>query len=200
LTNSTLLREDILLIDFEQSFSSCPPTNYEPATPPLSVPRRSFRRKDPSDIWALACTIFQIRAGFPLFEAFLGGDDEILKEIVATLGRLLEPWWGAFENLHLWFDEDGKSKAPKLQQVVLPAKETSIKQKLVSIGDQDEPLVTGDDGPMMERPGTRLDEVKIQVLGDFLGRCCAIGHRTGLKCARSLLILGLLSNKCIVSV
>jgi len=30
-----------------------------------------------------------------LFEAFLGGDDEILKEIVATLGKLPEPWWGA---------------------------------------------------------------------------------------------------------
>ena len=37
-----------------------------------------------SDVWALASTIFEICARFSPFEAFLGGDDEILKEIVAT--------------------------------------------------------------------------------------------------------------------
>jgi serine/threonine-protein kinase SRPK3 len=30
------------------------------------------------------------------------------------------------------------------------------------------PLVTGDDGPIMERSGTRLDDVEIEVLGDLL--------------------------------
>lgn len=124
----------------------------------------------PSDVWALACTIFEIRAGFPLFEAFLGGDDEILKEIVATLGKLPEPWWSAFENHHLWFDEDGKPKAWELQQVLVPVEKTSIKQKLASIGDQDVPPATGNDGPMMERPGTKLVEVEIQLLGDLLAK------------------------------
>lgn len=122
----------------------------------------------PSDIWALACAIFEIRAGFPLFEAFLGGDDEICKEIVTTLGKLPEPWWGAFENHHLWFDEDGKPKAQEFQQGLLPAKKTSIKQKLASIGNQDVPLATGNDGTMMELPGSRLEQNEIQLLGDLL--------------------------------
>lgn len=68
----------------------------------------------PSDAWALACTIFEIHLGFPLFEAFLGWDDEILKEIVTTLGKLPQSWWGTFENHHLWFDENRKPKAREL--------------------------------------------------------------------------------------
>ncbi|KAG5649973.1 hypothetical protein H0H81_001274, partial [Sphagnurus paluster] len=172
LTNSTFLQEDTLLIDFGQSFPSLhPPSDYEPATVPhYQSPEARFegRIDMSSDIWALACTIFEIRAGFPLFEAFLGGPDEILKEVVATLGKLPEPWWGAFENHHLWFDEDGMPKGREFQQVLLPAEKTSIKHKLTSIGSQDLPPATGHDGPMMERPGTRLDEVEIQLLGNLL--------------------------------
>ena len=51
----------------------------------------------------------------------------------------------------------------------LPA-ETSIKQKLASIGDRDVPLATGNDGPTMERPGAKLDEVEIRLLGDLLAK------------------------------
>jgi len=173
-TNSIFLQEGILLIDFGQSFSIFHPrTDYKPATVPhYQSPEARFEGRIgmPSDVWALACTIFEIRAGFPLFEAFLGGDDEILKEIVATLGKFPEPWWSAFENHPLWFDEDGKPKARELQQVLLPAEKTSIVQKLASIGDQDVPPAIGNDGPMMERPGTKLDEVEIQLLGDLLAK------------------------------
>ena len=88
------------------------------------------------------------------------------------LGKLPEPWW---------FDEDGKPRARELQQVLLPAEKTSISRslKLASIGNQDTPPAAGDDDPMMERPGTRLDEF-IQ-RGIYLRKCCAIVHKTGLK-------------------
>jgi len=29
----------------------------------------------------------------------LGGEDEVLKEIIGTTGKLLEPWWDAFEKV-----------------------------------------------------------------------------------------------------
>ncbi|KAF8957092.1 hypothetical protein BDZ97DRAFT_1763173 [Flammula alnicola] len=109
---------------------------YKPTTVPhYQSPEARFEGRIgmPFDVWALACTIFEIRAGFPLFEAFLGGADEVFKEIVATLGKLPEPWWGMFENHHLWFDEDGKPMARELQ-VLLPVEKTSITQKLASIG------------------------------------------------------------------
>ncbi|KIM46980.1 hypothetical protein M413DRAFT_63939 [Hebeloma cylindrosporum] len=174
LTHAILLQENILLIDFGQSFPALHPRrDYKPATVPhYQSPEARFEGTIgmPSDIWALACTIFEIRAGFPLFEAFLGGDDEILKEIVATLGKLPEPWWTAFDNHHLWFDEHGKPKARELQQVLLPAEKTSVKQKLASIGTQDAPPAIGSDGPMMERTGTKLEKVEIELLGDLLAK------------------------------
>lgn len=81
---------------------------------------------------------------------------------MATLGKLPEPWWGAFKDRHEWFDEDGNPKAARC------ANKTSIKEELANIGRQDVPLATGDDGPMMERSGTRLDDVEIELLGDLL--------------------------------
>ncbi|KAH9222372.1 kinase-like domain-containing protein [Leptodontidium sp. 2 PMI_412] len=39
-----------------------------------------------SDVWALACTIFEMRAGFPLFESFMGQDGDALRSILMRLG------------------------------------------------------------------------------------------------------------------
>ena len=172
LTNPNLLQEEIVVIDFGQSFCiSRLPTDYEPATVPHYLsPEARFEGNigAPSDIWALGCTIFEIRAGFPIFETFFGGDDEVLMQTVATLGKLPLPWWNAFENRHLWFDEQGIPKTEELQKVLLHTEKTSIIQKLASIGTDDVPPVTGDDGPMMESRGTRLDECEIELLGDLL--------------------------------
>ena len=44
-----------------------------------------------SDIWALACTVFEIRAGFQLFESFVGSRVEVLEEMVRIIGPLPEP-------------------------------------------------------------------------------------------------------------
>ena len=52
------------------------------------------------------------------------------------------------KNSHLWFDEDGNTKVPDLQQVLVSVEASSIQEKLQSIGLQDERLITGYDGPM----------------------------------------------------
>jgi serine/threonine-protein kinase SRPK3 len=69
-----------------------------------------------SDVWALACTIFEIRAGSPLFDSFLSSDTLILKQIVETLGRFPEPWWSAWEARRAWFDETGTPKPAEEQR------------------------------------------------------------------------------------
>lgn len=68
-----------------------------------------------ADIWALACAIFAIRAGFVLFESFLGSDVDILRQIVEMLGRLPDPWWAAFEQRMLWFEGTGNQRASKIE-------------------------------------------------------------------------------------
>ncbi|KAK9250444.1 protein kinase, partial [Lipomyces tetrasporus] len=63
-----------------------------------------------SDIWALGCTIFEIRAGEQLFASFLGGPHEVIRHIVQTLGKLPEPWWSSWKLRDAFFDEHGKPR------------------------------------------------------------------------------------------
>ncbi|KAF5331164.1 hypothetical protein D9619_005977 [Psilocybe cf. subviscida] len=85
LSDASLLEENIIVSDFGQA-------GFE------------------ADVWSLGCAIFEIRAGFPLFESFLGSDDGILKQTVEMLGRLPDPWWNAFGKRGLCFEEDGQHK------------------------------------------------------------------------------------------
>ncbi|KAK9255338.1 kinase-like domain-containing protein [Lipomyces tetrasporus] len=91
---SKWLAEKILLVDFGQSFMLQQPHNDVGFTMSYCAPEVYFdgKRTVWSDIWALGCMIFEIRAGCQLFESFLGGPHEVILQIVETLGKLPEPW------------------------------------------------------------------------------------------------------------
>lgn len=59
------------------------------------------------DIWALGCTLFEIRTGRRLFDAFDDDDDEYLDTIVSILGPMPEPWWSTTweARKRAWTDE-----------------------------------------------------------------------------------------------
>jgi serine/threonine protein kinase len=62
-----------------------------------------------ADVWALACTIFELRAATPLFDSFFASPDQLLRQVVQTLGRLPERWWRAWPARTLFFnDASGK--------------------------------------------------------------------------------------------
>ncbi|KAI0785254.1 kinase-like domain-containing protein [Abortiporus biennis] len=168
------LQEDITMIDFGQSFSlDNPPEGYMPATTiHYASPEARFESRISlsSDIWALACTVFEIRAGSPLFEPFLGSEVDILRQTVQMLGKLPEPWWNTFEERRMWFEDNGDPKPADVQKhagVWLPAVKSSIREELRKIGTQDEPAEAYE-GPMIEKIGTRLEEDEIELLGDLL--------------------------------
>lgn len=174
LSSPTLLQENIVVIDFGQSFATNrPPKDYEPATAiHYTSPESRFedRFSAASDIWGLACTIFEIRAGFPLFDPFFGDTQEVNIQTVEMLGKLPEPWWNAFEHRQLWFEENGEPRSMKIQKqegILLPATKSSIHQRLREIGEQDEPL-EADEGPTIETTGTRLEEGEVLLLSDLL--------------------------------
>jgi serine/threonine protein kinase len=111
LSPSLLLKEDILFIGLYQSFSA----DHQPlhtivlATPHLCLTLGAFfdmKVGIASDIWALACPIFEIRAGLPLFDNFFGSNTLIHKQIVETLDKFPEPepWWSAWAERRFWFD------------------------------------------------------------------------------------------------
>lgn len=105
--------ESILIIDFGQSFLLDSPPSGGVGTPwSYRAPEVIFDLKASvhSDAWALACTIFEIRAGETLFEVFFSDQDDALLQIVQILGKLPERWWYAWEGRLTYFDEDGNPK------------------------------------------------------------------------------------------
>ena len=151
------------MIDFGQSFDAKnPPTGYVPATaihyhPPETLFDGRFSLA--SDIWVLACAIFEIRAGETLFTTFFADKTTVVRDAVQLLGKLPDPWWNAFEHRHLWFDENGQPKDPDSK--------SSIREELRDIGEEEDPP-RAEDGPMIETVGTRLEEEEVVLLGDLL--------------------------------
>ncbi|KAF9473678.1 kinase-like protein [Pholiota conissans] len=153
--------DDILITDFGQSFSiTHPPADYTPATVMhyLSESPEAYfdgRVGPASDIWSLACLLFEIRAGYPLFGDFFGSSGAVLANM---------PWWSAFESRHLFFDEEGRRK-PRLGEDI---GETSIKGKLELIGVNGSPPPRAGNGPIMEPFRKKMDAQEIYLFTDLL--------------------------------
>lgn len=101
------LSKKTLLTDFGHSRHTKPltpqPSTQETAiTLPYSAPEVLFntvKQADrPSEIWSLACTLFETRSGAQLFASFFNTHDEILRQMVQALGKFPEPWWSAWEG------------------------------------------------------------------------------------------------------
>ena len=94
--NKAFLKDEIYLMDFGVSYTIPSPPQR------LSLPR-SYRAPEaildgkigiPCDLWALACTLFEIRTGSKLINASPPDDiDEYLARMVTLLGPFPEPWW-----------------------------------------------------------------------------------------------------------
>ncbi|KAJ3781178.1 kinase-like domain-containing protein [Lentinula aff. detonsa] len=175
LTDSSLLQETVVIIDFGQSYAIADsPSNHQSGTVVhYESPEARFERRAEveADVWSLGCAIFKIRAGFPLFEPFLGSDVDILRQTVETLGKLPSPWWDSFEERTAWFDDQsGEPKSLEEQEragSLMKAVRSSIREKLRTVGVDDD-LSYGDEGPMMEKCGTRMREEEVELLVDLL--------------------------------
>jgi serine/threonine-protein kinase SRPK3 len=61
------------------------------------------------DVWALAVLIHVVLSrGFFLFDSYYGIKQEVLREMVLTLGKLPDRWWTKWEDRSQYFDENGK--------------------------------------------------------------------------------------------
>jgi serine/threonine-protein kinase SRPK3 len=160
-----LLLKDITLIDFGQAFAIPEkPAGYVPATVVHYCPpemRFELCVCPASDVWMLACLLFELRAGYPLFEPN-GGPAYVLRDMVRLLGRLPDPWWGEFRERGRWFDETG---APHPH--ARGAQALTLREELRGIGRKENPK-RSQKTPLQERPGACLDEAEVKALGDLL--------------------------------
>ncbi|KAI1052584.1 hypothetical protein LB507_009789 [Fusarium sp. FIESC RH6] len=105
------LTDEISVIDFGESFTfSDPPEglgmpeNYLPPEVLMDLPDAVGPA---CDLWALGCTLFEIREQIPLFY-MIYDTDELLAEMVRFFGKFPEEWWTGWEGREGYFDESGK--------------------------------------------------------------------------------------------
>lgn len=103
--------EQICIIDFGELFqSSSPPANIgipEEYLAPEVIIEGGASIGLACDLWALGCTLFEIRRQKPLFY-MINDRDELLAEMVGFFGKLPERWWREWEARAGFFDENGK--------------------------------------------------------------------------------------------
>lgn len=107
--DKTGLKKQIKIMDFgEASFSNEQRVKlYTPIS--LRAPEAYFSESIgfPADVWAFACTIFDIFGKRPLFESFMRHKDNILVDMVSTLGMLPDRWWRNWEVRKYYLLDDG---------------------------------------------------------------------------------------------
>lgn len=104
--------EKIIISDFGESFNPHKTLRLSSKTLPMLQPPEARFSDEPlsfaSDIWTLACTIWEIFGQRPLFEAFYATADRVTAEQVDVLGILLPEWWKNWKRRLEWFNDDGE--------------------------------------------------------------------------------------------
>lgn len=104
------LTDKICVVDFGESFPiSSPPTDLgipENYLPPEILLDQENAISQACDIWALGCTLFEIREQLALFYMIFDRD-ELVAEIVRFFGKPPKEWWDKWEAREEFFDEDG---------------------------------------------------------------------------------------------
>ncbi|KAL9597210.1 MAG: hypothetical protein Q9219_005297 [cf. Caloplaca sp. 3 TL-2023] len=161
---------EIVLIDFGEAFlESSPPSNGVGTPVSYRSPELILKRKASmwSDVWALSCTMFELRSGFPLFESFLNSTQQVLEQILKILGPPPDELWASLKpyDIHqVQFETSGSSL---------------LTEQVSSIGqDDEEPLGDGTSLWLTELPtfnllentGTRISKDEINALAGLLQR------------------------------
>lgn len=111
------------VIDFGESYQISKPT------PDLGIPQVYCSPEYTldgavgvgSDIWALGCTLFEIRTGRKLFDMFDDDKDEYLAKLALVLGRFPEHWWGKWDARGVYFTDENEDGGKVVGGRVVPA-------------------------------------------------------------------------------
>ncbi|KAI1122750.1 kinase domain-containing protein [Nemania abortiva] len=100
----------IKISDYGTSFIVSTETSPKLHTPALYLPPEDFFGEpitQAADIWTLGVSLYEVLGERPLFETFAWDRDDIMAEMVSTLGPPPARWWDAWENRKEFFEPDG---------------------------------------------------------------------------------------------
>ena len=98
--DTQFISKESCLIDFGESFEISQPPDDLGIPGPYRSPELILDKEAGfgSDIWALGCSLFEIRTGRKLCETFDDDVDSHLGAMALILGKLPEPWWSSWET------------------------------------------------------------------------------------------------------
>jgi serine/threonine protein kinase len=102
---------EIIISDYGTSFnvSETPtPTLYTPAlySPPEDFLNEPINQPTAADIWTLGVNLYEVLGERPLFETFAWDRDDIVGQMINTLGQPPARWWNSWAKRSKFF-EDG---------------------------------------------------------------------------------------------
>ena len=103
---------EVIISDYGTSFivSQTPsPTLHTPAlyAPPEDLFNERITRPTAADIWTLGVNLYEVLGERPLFETFAWDRDDIIGEMIKTLGQPPKRWWDSWANRPEFFEADG---------------------------------------------------------------------------------------------
>lgn len=162
--DSRYITDQICIIDFGESYELSSPPEYLGIPEGYRSPELIFDNTIgmASDVWALACTLYETRAGSPLFENFFGTESEIIRQIETVFGTLPEPWKTS------WAEQCGKSceegEANDTPTDKAPFVKGQVMKKYLGEG------YNFVDQTTWQMTGYTIPETEIEVLADLLER------------------------------
>lgn len=93
----------ISIIDFGESYDMLSPSEDLGITTSFRSPELLLEKTVGigCDLWALACTIYQVRTKRTLFENWMDDEDEVIMQIIPISGKLPEHWWSMVRSPYL---------------------------------------------------------------------------------------------------
>jgi serine/threonine protein kinase len=174
LSNLHYITDQACLIDFGQSYEASHPPDDLGIPTPYQSPEFVLERAvgQPSDIWALGNTLFEIRTGQKLFRPFDDDPDQYLSGMVKILGKLPERWWRKiWRNRSAFFldDPDDQGNPVETHPVKLNgSRPRSLRTKIAAFGMEYEMSPVG--CPGAPDICDKIPETEIAVFADLLSK------------------------------
>lgn len=133
---------EILISDYGTSFVISEEPNPSLHTPALYLPPEDFFNEPvtpAADIWTLGVNLYEVLGERPLFETFTWDRDDIIAEMVSTLGLLPPRWWDKWANRGEFFKPDGSWISPsELRRIMTPVSRP-LRQRMWDMGRGETP-------------------------------------------------------------